>query len=68
MTEKTYRVPDVHCDHCVAAINRELGAIEGVEDVKVDLDEKLVSVRVDENVTDEQIVAGLDEAGFDVAS
>ncbi|MFW6076094.1 MAG: heavy-metal-associated domain-containing protein [Chloroflexota bacterium] len=68
MTEKTYRVPDVHCDHCVAAINRELRSIDGVQDVEVDLDQKVVSVKVDESVSDEQIIEGLDEAGFDVAS
>lgn len=68
MTEKTYRVPDVHCDHCVAAINQELRAIDGVDDVDVDLDAKTVKVKMQEQVSDEQIIAGLDEAGFDVAT
>lgn len=68
MTEKTYLVPDVHCDHCVAAINRELRAIDGVADVDVDLESKTVRVKMQETVSDDQIIAGLDEAGFDVAT
>ncbi|HLT20002.1 MAG TPA: heavy-metal-associated domain-containing protein [Thermomicrobiales bacterium] len=64
---KTYHVPDIHCDHCVASINRELGEIEGVGKIDVDLEAKLVQVEVDESVSEEQIIAGLYEAGFDVA-
>jgi copper chaperone len=60
-------VPEVHCDHCVASINRELGRIEGVGQIQVDLEAKTVTVKMDEKVSDEQIVEGLYEAGFDVA-
>jgi copper ion binding protein len=65
---KTYSVPEVHCDHCVAAINRELGQIEGVERIVVDLEAKTVEVEMDESVSEEQIIEGLYEAGFDVAA
>lgn len=68
MTEKTYKVPDVSCEHCVAAVNKELRQIEGVHDVIVDLNDKTVTVRMDDSVTDEQIIEGLDEAGYDVAA
>jgi len=64
---RTYHVPDVSCEHCVASINRELGQIEGVKKIDVDLQTKRVQVEVDESVSEEQIIAGLYEAGFDVA-
>lgn len=66
MTERTYNVPEVHCEHCVAAINRELGQIQGIGRIEVNLDEKTVTVEADEEVTDAVIAAGLYEAGFDV--
>ncbi len=67
VTTKTFNVPDMSCDHCVRAITTELSAIQGVAEVNVDLDQKTVTLTIDETVTDDQIVAGLDEAGFDVA-
>ncbi|CAN5502843.1 hypothetical protein BH23CHL2_BH23CHL2_23790 [soil metagenome] len=66
MTKRTYHVPEIHCDHCVAAINRELGQIDGIAEIDVDLDTKTVTVEVDEDVTDAEITAGLYEAGFDI--
>lgn len=66
--QKTYSVPEVHCAHCVAAINRELGQIEGVAVMEVDLNAKTVTVEMAEIVTDEQIAEALYEAGFDVVT
>ena len=68
MTEKTYVVPDVSCEHCVSAITSELTKIGGIQDVQVDIPTKVVTVRHDGSVTDEQVVAGLDEAGYEVAA
>jgi copper chaperone CopZ len=62
----TYNVPAVHCEHCEAAITREVGAVEGVESVDVDLESKLVTVRGD-HLDDERLRAAIDEAGYDVA-
>ena len=64
--QRTYSVPEVHCDHCVAAINRELGQIDGVDAIEVDLESKTVMVEMSESVSDEQICEGLYEAGFDL--
>ena len=45
MTEThTFRVPDMSCDHCRAAVREGLMAVEGVTAVDVDLETKLVSV------------------------
>lgn len=68
MAEKTFMVPDVSCEHCVSAIQGELTKIDGVDVVDVDIASKRVTVKHNGNVTDEQLVAGLDEAGYDIAS
>jgi copper chaperone CopZ len=67
MIEKTYIVPDVSCEHCVRAITDELRQIEGVQSVKVDIPTKVVTVAHQDSVSDQQIVAGIQEAGYEVA-
>ena len=68
MVEKQYRVPDASCEHCVRTITTELTAIDGVQYVDVNLDTKIVTVRAAPSVSDEQILTGLDEAGYDAAA
>ena len=68
MTEQTYRVPDVSCEHCVRAITSELTKLPGVRQVGVDLDTKLVTVEHDGSVTDAQLRGGIEEAGYDIAA
>ncbi len=68
MTEQTYRVPDVSCEHCVRAITDELTKLPGIANVDVNLDSKLVTVRHDDSVTDDQIREGIAEAGYDIAA
>jgi copper chaperone len=61
-----FTVPGMSCGHCEAAIKREVGSLSGVVGVDVDLDSKLVSVR-GEALDRDDIVAAIDEAGYDVA-
>lgn len=68
MVQRVYRVPDVSCQHCVRAITGELQKIPGVQSVHVDLDTKLVTVAADESVSDQQIRAGIEEAGYEIAA
>ena len=62
----TYTVPAVHCGHCVMSITEEVTDIEGVEDVVVDLDSKLVTItgRV---LVDRALRAAIAEAGYEAA-
>lgn len=62
----TLSVPGMTCGHCEAAVKQEVGALDGVVDVSVDLDSKDVVV-VGERLDRDAIVAAIDEAGFDVA-
>jgi copper chaperone len=61
-----FTVPGMSCGHCQAAVTREVGAVAGVAAVDVDLDSKLVTVR-GEALDRDEIVAAIDEAGYDVA-
>jgi copper chaperone CopZ len=62
----SYEVPGVHCAHCEAAIKQEVGGVEGVERVEVDLDTKKVTVSGNA-LDDARLRAAIDEAGYDVA-
>jgi copper chaperone len=59
-----YRVPGIHCGHCRAAIETEVGAVSGVEEVEVDLETKLVTVR-GRDLDDASLRAAIDEAGYE---
>lgn len=68
MIEATLSVPDVSCEHCVKTINGALGAVEGVEQVSVDIPSKTVRLEYDANQVDmAKIEEVLDEAGYTVA-
>ncbi len=62
----TYLVPGMSCEHCRAAVTKELSSVAGVESVAVDLDEKLVTVRGG-SLDDAALRAAIDEAGYEVA-
>lgn len=66
MTTRTYSVPGISCGHCKNAIEGELAPLAGVESALVDIDAKTVTV-VGE-VTEAEVRAAVDEAGYEVAS
>jgi copper chaperone CopZ len=63
---RSYYVPGLSCGHCESAVSAEVGALEGLLAVTVDLSTKLVTVYGD--VSDEAVVAAIDEAGFEVVA
>ncbi len=68
MVEKAYRVPDISCEHCVRAITDELTRIDGLQVVNIDRATKEVVVRYDDSVTEDEIITGIEDAGYEVAS
>ena len=65
-TTATYRVDGMTCAHCVSAVTSELTALDGVEEVSVDLDAggtSTVSVTSAATLSDDQVAGALDEAG-----
>jgi len=52
MSNKTVKVPNISCGHCVATIEREVGRLEGVASVKADRVTKEVTVAWNPAATD----------------
>ncbi|NIN69754.1 MAG: heavy metal transporter [Anaerolineae bacterium] len=67
MSSKTYSVPNISCGHCVATIEREVGAVPGVEEVKADLEAKEVMVVYDDETVLAQVENLLEEIGYPAA-
>ena len=65
MPEKTYTVTGMTCEHCVNAVSSEVGRIQGVEMVDVDLATGHVTV-TGEGFADEQVRDAVDEAGYEL--
>ena len=65
MTSYYFRVPDISCDHCVRAITKEVSTLPGVAQVVVDLADKSVRVNHDGNVSTEDVMRAINEAGYD---
>lgn len=65
MTTEQFSVPEISCQHCVAAITKEVSALAGVNQVKVSLDNKVVTVEHAPSVSAAQIVAAINEAGYE---
>jgi copper ion binding protein len=66
MATRTYSVPGISCGHCKAAIEGEVGRLDAVARVDVDVDAKTVLVEGD--AAEDAVRAAIDEAGYDVAS
>ncbi|HEU5010353.1 MAG TPA: heavy-metal-associated domain-containing protein [Gaiellaceae bacterium] len=62
----TYTVPTIHCEHCGMSIREEVSEVEGVDEVAVDLDAKLVTV-TGHGLDDEALRAAIVEAGYEAA-
>ena len=60
----TFQVQGMTCGHCERAVTQEVGAVEGVRDVTVDLAAGTVTVSVDRPVDRAEIAAAVDEAGY----
>ena len=60
-------VEGMSCQHCENRVKTAVGAVKGVADVKVSLDEKTVTVDLDPAVaTDKQIKEAIEEQGYEV--
>lgn len=62
----TYSVPAIHCDHCAMSIREEVSEVEGVENVDVDLESRIVTIH-GRKLSDEKLRAAIREAGYEAA-
>ena len=65
MSERTFSVPGISCDHCKAAIETTVSAVNGVDTVTIDIAAK--TVRVTGSATETQLRAAIDDAGYQAA-
>jgi copper chaperone len=69
MKDATFKVPDMSCGHCKAAVEGELNKLSGVERSDADPDEGTVEVAYDEGrVAPEQLKKAIEDAGYTVAA
>ena len=66
MTTMTYHVPAITCGHCKTAIEGEVGQLDGVESVVVDIEQRQVAVVG--SADDAAIRAAIVEAGSEAAA
>ncbi len=64
MEERTVTIPNINCGHCAMIIKREVGEIDGVESVDVDVSSRKALVRWSAPADWESIEAVLVEIGF----
>jgi copper chaperone len=67
MSEHSYTVTGMTCAHCVASVSEEIGEIEGVSAVQVDLPTGSVTVTSTHPIDDAQVLAAVEEAGYQLA-
>jgi copper chaperone len=68
MSESTYTVTGMSCDHCVRAVTGEVASLPGVTSVDVDLASGRVTVTSDQPLDDEAVQAAVEEAGYEVTA
>ncbi|MBM9469489.1 heavy-metal-associated domain-containing protein [Nakamurella leprariae] len=64
MTEQTWTVTGMTCQHCVASVTEEVGEVPGVREVAVDLASGALTVRSDAPVAPDAVRAAVEEAGY----
>ncbi len=62
-----YTVTGMTCQHCVNGVAKEVGGIDGVTGVDVDLDSGRVSVSSEQPVDAAAVLAAVNEAGYELA-
>lgn len=66
MPKSVLQVSGMSCNHCVMAIKKAIGSIDGVSNVDVNLEKGTVAVDHSESVKLEEVKAAIEDAGYDV--
>lgn len=65
---KTYDVVGMTCDHCARSVRNEIGLIDGVDGVAVDLVTGVVTVTSSTDLVDADVSSAIAEAGYALAN
>ncbi len=63
--KKKILVEGMSCGHCVNHVSEALKDI-GAKDVEINLDDKLATAEISEDITDDAIKLAIEDAGYDV--
>lgn len=63
-----YIVTGMTCEHCVRSVTEEVGAIDGVTDVAVDLPTGRVTVSSTRELGVDDVRAAVEEAGYQLSA
>lgn len=63
--KKALTVEGMMCAHCQAHVKKALEGVPGVAAATVDLDAKLATVELAQDVADEALAAAVKEAGYE---
>jgi copper ion binding protein len=64
---ETFAIVGMTCDHCVRAVTAELGNLDGVSHVEVDLSSGTATVQSAAPLDPADVAAAIDEAGYELA-
>jgi copper ion binding protein len=64
----TYSVTGMTCGHCVAAVRDEVGKVDGVTGVDVELATGTVTIESERPVDPGAVAAAVEEAGYEVTT
>jgi copper chaperone len=62
----TVKINGMSCQHCVMAVKKALGGIEGIKDVQVDLKNGMATFTEEKAVGPERIAEAIRKAGFEI--
>lgn len=65
MAETTLKVTNMKCEGCAKNVTAAVSGVSGVQDVKIDLPDKKVTIQFDNQQTNvDSLVKAIDEAGY----
>ncbi|MFD8493217.1 heavy-metal-associated domain-containing protein [Amycolatopsis sp. NPDC059657] len=68
MTETTFAVEGMTCQHCVKSVTEEVSALDGVTAVQVDLASGAVTITSTGDLDPAEVRAAVDEAGYQLTA
>ncbi|MDC2950474.1 heavy-metal-associated domain-containing protein [Streptomyces heilongjiangensis] len=66
VTATVYKVAGMTCGHCKSTLTREIGTLDGILQVDVDVAAGLVTVTTSEEPDDQKLAAVVEEAGYEL--
>jgi copper chaperone len=63
---KSIKITGMSCQHCVMAVTKALGALDGIQNVQVDLKTGVATYEEVTPVDAKVVVAAIKKAGYDV--